>query len=73
MTVNWVEYYSENPDPDFERLLREEEAIEEGLRSQRLQRLAEAKVSSTLAYCTLVQNGHMSSVDAITAIHKIVG
>ena len=26
-------------DPEFERFLREEEAIEEGLRSQRLQRL----------------------------------
>ena len=47
-------------DPELERLLREEEAIEEGLRSQRLQRLAEAKVSSTLAYCTLVQNAHIS-------------
>lgn len=67
-------------DPEFERLLREEEAIEnEAAREDHLWEL-EAKIArdnrifaSIKAYCTLMENGHLSSWETMKSIQKIVG
>lgn len=67
-------------DPDFENLLREEEAIEDGTHKEFLaQRELQWEVvryqrdfASISAVCTLVRNNHMTSSDAIKLIQNYI-
>lgn len=67
-------------DPEFEKLLREEEAIENGTHKEFLLQIElESEVaqfrqdfSSISAVCTLVQNNHMTSSDAIKLIQNYI-
>lgn len=68
-------------DPEFEKLLREEEAIENGTHEELLAQIElESEIarhhedfSSISAYCTLVRNDRMKAEAAIKFIQNIVG
>lgn len=68
-------------DPEFEKLLREEEAIENGTHEEFLAQIElvseiarhHKDFLSISAYCTLVRNDRMKAEEAIKFIQNIVG